>query len=218
MEEDEAKFYIAELIIAIEYLHKKDIIYRDLKPENILIDDEGHVKLTDFGLAKENVTTNIPSKTFCGSPQYLSPEMLSMEGTTKASDIYGLGTILYELISGNPPFYAQDINEMYQNITENKLMFQQFCSDELKDLLTKMLNKNPKNRITIEEMKNHDFFKDINWNDLANKKIKPPIDMINLREEYNISEKVNFVDQDYTQENKHIKKINGFTFVRADNE
>ena len=217
MDEDDAKFYIAELILAIEYLHKKDIIYRDLKPENILIDEDGHVKLADFGLAKENVSTNKPNKTFCGSPQYLSPEMLSMQGTTKESDIYGIGTILYELISGNPPFYAQDVNEMYQNITKNNLMFQPFWSEELKDILAKMLNKNPKNRISIDAMKSHDFFREINWDDLANKKIKPPIEMIDLKAEYGISEKVNFVDQDYTKENMYVRRVNGFTFIRTDN-
>ena len=125
-EEDEAKFYIAELILAIEYLHKKDIIYRDLKPENILIDKDGHFKLADFGLEKENVKNDIPNKTFCGSPQYLSPKMLSKEGTTKSSDVYGIGAILFEMVTGAPPFYNQDTDLMYKNISENNLMFPEF--------------------------------------------------------------------------------------------
>ena len=217
-EEDEAKFYIAELILAIEYLHQHDIIYRDLKPENILIDSEGHVKLADFGLAKENVTTNAPNKTFCGSLQYLSPEMLSKEGTTKASDIYGVGAILFELVSGAPPFFNQDENLMYKNISENKLLFPDFFSEELKDLLRKMLDKNPKNRIGIEndksDLKNHEFFKDINWDDIMKKKVKPPVDMIDVREEYNLKEKVEFNDVDYNKDNQFIKRIQGFTFIK----
>ena len=219
-EEDEAKFYIAELILAIEYLHQHDIIYRDLKPENILIDADGHIKLADFGLAKENVSTNVPNKTFCGSPQYLSPEMLSKEGTTKASDIYGIGAILFELISGAPPFFSQDENLMYKNISENKLMFPEFFSDELKDLLKRMLDKNPKKRIGIEndksDLKNHEFFRDINWDDIMNKKIKPPVEMVDVREEYDIKEKIDFKDVDYTSDNKFLRRINGFTFIKTE--
>ena len=219
-EEDEAKFYIAELILAIEYLHQHDIIYRDLKPENILIDSDGHIKLADFGLAKENVTTNVPNKTFCGSPQYLSPEMLSKEGTTKASDIYGVGAILFELISGAPPFFNQDENLMYKNISENKLMFPEFFSEELKDLLRKMLDKDPKKRIGIEndksDLKNHEFFKDINWDDIMKKKNAPPVEMVDVREEYNLKEKVEFKDVDYTNENKFLRRISGFTFIKTE--
>ena len=219
-EEDEAKFYIAELILAIEYLHQHDIIYRDLKPENILIDADGHVKLADFGLAKENVSSNVPNKTFCGSPQYLSPEMLSKEGTTKSSDIYGIGAILFELISGAPPFFSQDENLMYKNISENRLMFPEFFSDELKDLLRKMLDKNPKKRIGIEndksDLKNHEFFRDINWDDIMNKKIKPPVEMVDVREEYDLKEKVEFKDVDYTNENKFLRRISGFTFIKTE--
>ena len=219
-EEDEAKFYIAELILAIEYLHKHDIIYRDLKPENILIDSDGHIKLADFGLAKENVKTDIPNKTFCGSLQYLSPEMISKQGTTKASDIYGIGAILYELISGNPPFYTQDQDLMLQNISENKLEFQEFFSEEIKDLLKKMLHKDPKKRIGINndksDLKNHEFFKDINWEDMALKKVKPPLDMVDVKEEYNLNEKVEFNDTDYTSENYNIRRVQGFSFVKSE--
>ena len=218
LEEDEARFYIAELILAIEYLHQHDIIYRDLKPENILIGSDGHIKLADFGLAKENVNTDSPNKTFCGSPQYLSPEMLSKEGTTKSSDIYGIGVILYEMVSGRPPFFAEDQNLMYKNISENKLVFQEYISDELRDLLKKMLNKDPKKRIGSgndkSDLKSHEFFKEINWEDLALKKIKPPMDMVDVREEYNLKEKVDFNDEDYSKENYCIKRVEGFTFVK----
>ena len=183
-------------------------------------DSDGHIKLADFGLAKENVKTDTPNKTFCGSPQYLSPEMLSKQGTTKASDIYGIGAILYELISGNPPFYTQDQNLMLQNISENKLEFQEFFSEEIKDLLKKMLDKDPKKRIGINndksDLKNHEFFKDINWEDIALKKVKPPLDMIDVKEEYNLKEKVEFTDTDYTSENYNIRRIEGFSFVKSE--
>ena len=216
-EEDDAKFYIAEIILAIEYLHKRDIIYRDLKPENILIDEEGHFKLADFGLAKENVINDIPNKTFCGSPQYLSPEMLSKEGTTKSSDIYGIGAILYEMVTQSPPFFNQDTDLMYKNISENNLMFPEFISDELKDLLKKMMEKDPKKRIGINDIKKHDFFADLDWDLILNKKIQPPVEMVDIREEYDLKEKVNFKDEDYNKDNKDIQRIPGFSFINKDN-
>ena len=97
--EDEARFYIAELLLAIEHLHEKKIIYRDLKPENVLLDGTGHLKLADFGLSKQ-VGNDDKTKSFCGSPAYLSPEMLSQKGVGKESDLYGIGTVLYEFLIG----------------------------------------------------------------------------------------------------------------------
>ena len=134
-EEEEAKFFIAELILAIEHVHSMDIIYRDLKPENILIDKDGHLKLCDFGLAKENITGNKMSSTFCGSLLYMAPEALDKRGAGKSSDIYSIGAVLYTLISGTPPFYANDINKLYKKITKNNLMLHDYFSEELKDLL-----------------------------------------------------------------------------------
>ena len=166
------------------------------------------------------MSTNVPNKTFCGSPQYLSPEMLSKEGTTKASDIYGIGAILFELISGAPPFFNQDENLMYKNISENKLMFPEFFSQEIKDLLRKMLDKNPTKRIGIEndksDLKNHEFFRDINWDDILKRKIKPPVEMVDIREEYDLKEKFEFKDSDYTNENKFLKRVTGFTFIKTE--
>jgi serine/threonine protein kinase len=129
-EEDEARFFIAELILAIEHLHDLDIIYRDLKPEDILIDSEGHVRLADFGLAEKKVTDNKIAQSFCGSPAYLAPEMVNRRGVGKSADIYGIGAVLYEMISGTPPFYAHDLNTMYNNISKNKLMLHDIFSDE----------------------------------------------------------------------------------------
>lgn len=134
-EEDEAKYFIAELILAIEHLHNMDIIYRDLKPDNVLIDAQGHIKLADFGLAKENVTDNKIAQSFCGSPAYLTPEMVNRKGVGKSADIYGIGAVLYEMMSGTPPFYAHDLSTMYKNISTNNLWFHDYFSEELKDLL-----------------------------------------------------------------------------------
>lgn len=118
--ETDAKFFIAEVILAIEYIHSLDVIYRDLKPENILIDSNGHCKLADFGLAKEGIRNN-NAKSFCGSPAYLSPEMLSDCGVGKPADIYQLGAVLYEMLVGVSPFYTDNIKKLYNSIQNSKL-------------------------------------------------------------------------------------------------
>ena len=201
-EEHEAKFYIAELILAIEHLHKKDIIYRDLKPENILIASDNHIKLADFGLAKEGINDHELTKSFCGSPAYLSPEMLSRRGVGKSADIYGIGAVLYEMISGSPPFYANDIGTLYNNIRRAKLMMQDYFSDELKDLLSKLLCRDPNKRFGIydkAEIKRHKFFNGIDWEKLEKKEIKPPLNLVKIKiknEKRNLNDSVTFVRKD----------------------
>ena len=106
--EEEAKFYIAEVILAIEYLHSKNIIYRDLKPDNIIIDQDGHLKLTDFGLSKENVDSECHSNSFVGSYAYAAPEIIKHKPHGKSLDWYGVGVLLYEFLVGVPPYYDKD--------------------------------------------------------------------------------------------------------------
>ena len=233
-EEEEAKFYIAELILAIEYLHLNNILYRDLKPENILIHSDGHIKLADFGLARENVKDGV-TKSFCGSPSYLSPEMIQKRESTKASDIYGIGAVLYEMMSGYTPFYGNDLKTLYTNITQKKLMFPEYFSHRAKSLLKKLLEKNPEKRIDLEDIKKHKFFEGIDWNELEVKNIKPPRDLNQMKENYfnehkseknkidlNINEneklKEELKDSDYNAKNKYDKRISKFTFIKDENK
>ena len=211
-EEDEARFYIAELILAIEHLHKLNILYRDLKPENILISKDNHIKLADFGLAKEGVSDQQNTKSFVGSPAYLAPEILNRKGVGKSADLYGIGAVLYEMMCGTPPFFSNNINLLYKNISQSKLMLHEYFSDELKDLLSQLLCRDPYKRIGVydkNELKNHEWFKDIDWDKLAKKQINPPLDLVQLKSKLDNqlepSLNINFEDKDYT--NKKLKRI-----------
>lgn len=178
--EKRAKFYIAELILAIEHLHKNDIVYRDLKPENILLDANGHIALCDFGLSKANLTKNDTTNTFCGTTEYLAPEVLLDEaGYTKMVDFWSLGVLVFEMCCGWSPFYAEDTQQMYKNIAFGKVRFpRETLSLEGRNFVKGLLNRNAKHRLgandDAEELKRHPFFNDIDWNALAKKLITPP--------------------------------------------
>lgn len=179
-DEKRAKFYIAELILALQHLHMHDIVYRDLKPENILLDANGHIALCDFGLSKANLTQNATTNTFCGTTEYLAPEVLLDEaGYTKMVDFWSLGVLVFEMCCGWSPFYAEDTQQMYKNIAFGKVRFpRDTLSTEGRNFVKGLLNRNPKHRLgatdDAEELKRHPFFADIDWEALAKKKITPP--------------------------------------------
>ncbi|KAI1190526.1 serine/threonine-protein kinase sck1 [Nemania serpens] len=179
-DEKRAKFYIAELILAIQHLHHNDIVYRDLKPENILLDANGHIALCDFGLSKANLTKNDTTNTFCGTTEYLAPEVLLDEsGYTKMVDFWSLGVLVFEMCCGWSPFYAEDTQQMYKNIAFGKVRFpRDTLSQEGRNFVKGLLNRNPKHRLgaidDAEELKRHPFFADIDWTSLAKKVITPP--------------------------------------------
>lgn len=179
-DERRAKFYIAELILALQHLHVHDIVYRDLKPENILLDANGHIALCDFGLSKANLTKNATTNTFCGTTEYLAPEVLLDEaGYTKMVDFWSLGVLVFEMCCGWSPFYAEDTQQMYKNIAFGKVRFpRDTLTTEGRNFVKGLLNRNPKHRLgatdDAEELKRHAFFADINWEDLTKKKITPP--------------------------------------------
>ncbi|CAN6606018.1 serine/threonine-protein kinase Sch9p [Trichomonascus vanleenenianus] len=177
--EDRAKFYIAELIVALEALHDNDIVYRDLKPENVLLDANGHVALCDFGLSKANLVGG-RTNTFCGTTEYLAPEvLLDAEGYTKMVDFWSLGVLVFEMCCGWSPFYAKDNQQMYKNIAFGKVKFpKDALSTEGRNFVKGLLNRNPKHRLGSQgdtrELRHHPFFSDIDWELLMQKKIPPP--------------------------------------------
>lgn len=175
--EETARLFVAEIALALGHLHGLSIIYRDLKPENILLDESGHVCLTDFGLSKD-VDPNDKAHTFCGTPEYLAPEIVTGQGHDKAVDWWSLGILLYELTVGIPPFYSQNVNEMYNKIQHGVLRFPPFLSEHCKSLIVGLLNRDPKKRLgsanDVDDIRAHPFFASMDWDALMRKEVEAP--------------------------------------------
>jgi serine/threonine protein kinase len=174
--ENKARFYIAEIVLAINHLHKNNILYRDLKPENILLDELGHIKLTDFGLSK--IMNNIEKDrtyTVCGTPIYVAPEVLTGQGYNKLVDWWSVGVLLYEFLAGYSP-YREARTKIDIKIYKKKLEQDPLISDTAFDLIKKLCTFDVSKRIgkNFDDIKNHEFFKDIDWVKLEKKEITPP--------------------------------------------
>ena len=175
-DENRARFYIAELVLAIDHLHKNNILYRDLKPENILLDEIGHIKLTDFGLSKiMNDIEKDKTYTVCGTPIYVAPEVLSGRGYNKLVDWWSLGVLLYEFLAGYSPFREMK-NRIDLNIYKKKLKQDPLISDTAFNLIKNLCKTNASERLgkNVSEIKNHKFFEDVDWIKLEKKQITPP--------------------------------------------
>lgn len=179
LSEDRARFYMAEILLALEELHKRDIIFRDLKPDNVVLDSEGHALLTDFGLSKEGIYDNNSAKSFCGSVAYLAPEMLKRLGHGKSVDWYLLGILLYEMLFAQPPYFSRQPEQLFENIKYGTLKIPRTISDDAMDILVSLLNRNANKRLgatkeDADDIKRHPFFKGINWDDVLNRRLPVP--------------------------------------------
>jgi len=215
--EDKARFYIAEIILGIEYLHKLNCIYRDLKPENILLDREGHIRLTDFGLSK--ITISIQDEghiayTICGTPEYLAPEILEGKGYTKSVDWWSLGALLYEMLVGYSPFKAKTKDKRIDiKLYKAPVDYKNYLSIEAKALISELLKIDQFTRLgsgksDADDIKSHAFFRGLDWNEVELKKIKPPfVPKISSDEDYS-----NF-DQMFTEENPLSETPNKFSIL-----
>ncbi|CAB3362156.1 Hypothetical predicted protein [Cloeon dipterum] len=175
--EEDVKFYLAELALALDHLHSIGIIYRDLKPENILLDADGHISLTDFGLSKQPVDDQAFS--FCGTVEYMAPEVVNRKGHSFAADWWSFGVLMYEMLTGALPFQGSNRKETMTQILKAKLGMPAFLSPEAQALLRVLFKRNPVNRLGagpegVQEIKAHSFFATIDWDKLYNKEISPP--------------------------------------------
>uniref|UniRef100_A0A3B3WIW7 non-specific serine/threonine protein kinase n=2 Tax=Percomorphaceae TaxID=1489872 RepID=A0A3B3WIW7_9TELE len=177
--EDRTRFYGAEIVSALDYLHSAKIVYRDLKLENLMLDKDGHIKITDFGLCKEGITDTATMKTFCGTPEYLAPEVLEDNDYGRAVDWWGLGVVTYEMMCGRLPFYNQDHEKLFELILMEEIKFPRTLSADAKSLLSGLLIKDPNKRLgggpdDAKEIMRHSFFGTIDWQDVYDKKLVPP--------------------------------------------
>ena len=167
---DDTRLYMAEITLALEHLHKNRIIYRDLKPENILLDKSGHVKLADFGLSKK-ITDS--TDTFCGTAEYIAPEILRHEKYSFAVDWWSMGILLYDIINDGTPFYDDNQTKMFENILTEEPEFSKYGNKTANDLMKQLLNKDPAQRPSVEEIKAHPFFRPLDWDKVYRKEYKP---------------------------------------------
>jgi len=218
--QERSRFYAAEIVLGLEHLHKNGIIYRDLKPENLLLDASGHIKMTDFGLSKEGLANADRTNTFCGTPEYLAPEVLDGKDYNKAVDWWSLGTLIYEMLTGLPPFYDEDVQKMYNLKMTAELTIPDYVEDKAKDIMRKFLDRNPASRMQDPEaIKAHPYFKGIEWDKLFRREIPPPyIPAVSSKDSTKMIDR-NFVNMDVKREIKPGEALQGdqfegFTFVR----
>merc|ERR1719498_735674 len=223
--EGRCRFYASEILLAIEYLHRLNIIYRDLKPENILLDADGHVKLTDFGLSKEGIQDNFSAKSMCGTPEYLAPEILNKVGHGKAVDWYSLGALMYEMLTGLPPFYTRDREKLFERIRRGELAYPSYITPVTKSLLQSMLERNPTQRLGAlndgDEVKSHPFFSGIEWVAIQQRRVTPPFkpqisqsgDVKDFEKEFVELPVVNSeVNEGILGQSKDVNHFEGFTY------
>nr|XP_054586385.1 serine/threonine-protein kinase N2 isoform X2 [Nothobranchius furzeri] len=197
--EAQTRFYSACVLLGLEFLHLNKIIYRDLKLDNLLMDADGFVKITDFGLCKEGVGHGDQTSTFCGTPEFLAPEVLTDESYTRAVDWWGLGVLVYEMLVGESPFPGEDEEEVFDSIVNNDVQYPTSLHPDAVSIMQKLLKKNPLKRLgagerDAKEVKGEKFFQPIDWEALTTKKLKPPF-LPSIKDSTDVS---NF-DSDFTQ-------------------
>jgi len=227
------RLYMAQMTLALEALHKRDIVYRDLKSENTLLDLKGNLRLTDFGLAKEDVKATKGASTFCGTPEYLAPEVLRNEGHGKGVDWWAMGTLCYEMIHGLPPFYDQNMQKMYELILHDPLTWKgPLKTDEHEDtreILAGLLNRKQGHRLgcgpdEANEIKAHRFFAPLDFGKVLKKEYQPefvpPVshegDVSNFDKEFTNQRAMDsVVTSNLNQKEIEQTKFEGFTFTSS---
>uniref|UniRef100_A0A8C7IL32 Protein kinase C n=1 Tax=Oncorhynchus kisutch TaxID=8019 RepID=A0A8C7IL32_ONCKI len=201
-DEARSRFYAAEVTSALMFLHRNGVIYRDLKLDNILLDAEGHCKLADFGMCKEGIINGVTTTTFCGTPDYIAPEILQELEYGPSVDWWALGVLMYEMLAGQPPFEADNEDDLFESILHDDVLYPVWLSKEAVSILRAFMTKAPAQRLGCvlsqgcdEAIKKHSFFKDIDWTLLEQRRLKPP-----FKPRIKTRRDVNNFDQDFTRE------------------
>uniref|UniRef100_A0A3Q1HFT0 Protein kinase C n=1 Tax=Anabas testudineus TaxID=64144 RepID=A0A3Q1HFT0_ANATE len=201
-DEPRSRFYAAEVTSALMFLHRNGVIYRDLKLDNILLDAEGHCKLADFGMCKEGIMNGLTTTTFCGTPDYIAPEILQEQEYGASVDWWALGVLMYEMMAGQPPFEADNEDDLFESILHDDVLYPVWLSKEAVSILRAFMTKNPAKRLGCvvsqgceEAIKTHAFFREIDWVLLEQRKVKPP-----FKPRIKTKRDVNNFDQDFTKE------------------
>lgn len=185
--EEHVRFYVAEIVLGLEYLHQNGVIFKDLKPENILLTHDGHIVLTEFGISKSAHSNDDGVVEFSGPPEYLAPEILEGNNYNKNVDWWSLGAIMYEMLVGTPIFYSEEYDQIVSKVTVDQIVIPNTVSKDAADLILKFLERNPSKRLQVPEtIKRHPFFKSIDWNLLKERKVKPPF-IPNVKDECDTS-------------------------------
>uniref|UniRef100_A0A8C1WVX3 protein kinase C n=1 Tax=Cyprinus carpio TaxID=7962 RepID=A0A8C1WVX3_CYPCA len=177
--ETRSVFYSACVVLGLQFLHDKKIVYRDLKLDNLLLDTEGYVKIADFGLCKEGMGHDDRTSTFCGTPEFLAPEVLTDTSYTRAVDWWGLGVLIYEMLVGESPFPGDDEEEVFDSIVNDEVRYPRFLSTEAIGIMRRLLRRNPERRLgsserDAEDIKKQPFFRNMDWEALLQRRVPPP--------------------------------------------
>ncbi|GAN05515.1 candidate protein kinase C [Mucor ambiguus] len=216
--EARARFYACEVLLALDYFHKHGIIYRDLKLDNIMLCLDGHIKLADYGLCKENMWANNTTNTFCGTPEFMAPEILLEHRYGRAVDWWAFGVLLYEMLLGQSPFKGEDEDEIFDAVLEDNILYPINMSKHSVSICEALLERNPEKRLgggkgDAQEVKNHPFFAGVNWDDMLAKRVQPPfLPTVNGR-----ADTSNF-DEEFTREIPILTPVNAMLTANEQQE
>ncbi|XP_019715681.1 protein kinase C epsilon type-like [Hippocampus comes] len=212
-DEARSRFYAAEVTSALMFLHRHGVIYRDLKLDNILLDADGHCKLADFGMCKEGILNGVSTNTFCGTPDYIAPEILRELDYGPSVDWWALGVLMYEMMAGQPPFEADNEDDLFESILHDDVLYPVWLSKEAVGILKEFMTKSPSKRLGCvaahgleDAIKLHPFFREIDWTLLEGRKIQPP-----FKPRIKTKRDVNNFDQDFTREEPVLTPVDDST-------